>query len=265
MRNVPASEPLPWSPLRWTMAIVFVLAVEIILMWQLSIRLPIPVREAPVAAFQRLLAAGQPGPPWVQFLGDPALFVSIDRQGFSGLAWLNAAPLQHPLADWTNRVYWLAPAVSQLGNGFSRFIKTNQFAPVTIVEDFAPQPTRLFAAGSLILTQSTMRVEGGLAQRALVALPALPAVASSEILSNTVVHALVNAPGYVLTATVLGTSGLAKADRLAQQIAKGIRFQAVGPPGGGSTPRGTGTTPGILIFQWYTIPETNSAGDKPVP
>jgi TonB family protein len=146
-----------------------------------------------------------------------------------------------------------------LGEPFRVFARTSQVAALEVALLPSPPPTDVKAAPEPTLTRSELRVEGDVAIRPLLTLTALPPVANSELLENSVVRIVVDAPGWVRSQALLATSGSRHADQLALDMARSLRFQPL--PAGDSA--GTTSVPAItrgeLVFQWHTLPATNAA------
>lgn len=97
---------------------------------------------------------------------------------------------------------------------------------------------------------SSLRPGSGLAERGWMAPPELPSWPDDDVLQATIVQALVDPEGDVVSGVLVRGSGLDAADQRALDIASGLHF-APAP----------GSTLGELIFNWRTIPlpSTNSA------
>ena len=109
-----------------------------------------------------------------------------------------------------------------------------------------------------------LRIEGDLATRPLLAPLALKSWAHAELLSNSVVQAMVDADGFTFSPVLLTGCGLEEADLYALKLASGARFRpAPRLPGTGHDPGGL--TWGKLIFQWQTLPlpATNLSANGP--
>ena len=121
--------------------------------------------------------------------------------------------------------------------------------------NFPPEP---------LPTQSLVRVEGELAGRKLLSNVELKSWMSSEILSNTVVQAAVDAAGFTFSATLVSSSGSTNADRHALAEAARARFRPVTNTSAVAEPSRS-LTWGRWIFQWHTLPppSTNLAALNP--
>ena len=86
--------------------------------------------------------------------------------------------------------------------------------------------------------------------------PHLPSWPASDLLTNSVVQVWVDADGQSLSpALLLPGSGSREADQLAIKLSRTARFAPL--PSNRAE-----LTPGTLIFEWHTVPPTNSI---PVP
>jgi hypothetical protein len=99
----------------------------------------------------------------------------------------------------------------------------------------------------------------------LLAAPDLPSIVHPEILSNSVVRVLVNRLGFTFSPALLSTSGSAKADTLALDLAKAVRFHTTPKHQAGNPVDDWTLTSGHLIFQWHTVPDTNYPPATPSP
>jgi hypothetical protein len=185
-------------------------------------------------------------------LNDPTLFALPSRHGVAGQAWLKTPVIAFSPFRWTEAPRLLPLQPDHLGHAFSRFMQTNRFT--RLVFDSKPEPAALLPV-SLELpeprpTNSTFRITGALAGRRWLDAPALPSWNGADLLTNTVVQALVNPDGQVFSATLLVPVGTGTNDQnaanYALQIVRGARF----------APDRSATRPtlGTLIFEWHTEP-----------
>ena len=233
-----------------------VLAVQVLLVWWFSApgRKPLPP-AAPPTRFYLAPPTGTTPAPWR--LADPTLFALPSQQGFSGPAWLSLVPVQHQVASWTPPPRLLTPMVTLLGEPFRAFARTSQLPTLDVALFSSPQLTRVPAAPLPSAAGSELRLEGDLATRPLLTPVALPSVANSELLENSVVHAVVDAKGWVRLEALQAPSGARRADQLALEITRSLRFHPLpdrSTNGPGSSPA---VTLGELVFQWHTLPATN--------
>jgi TonB family protein len=114
--------------------------------------------------------------------------------------------------------------------------------------------------------QSTLLLEGELAQRWLIAPPPLRSCTNLDILTKSIVRIAVDAEGRPVSPTLLSGSGSRKADQYALEVARAARFEPLG-----RNPADTALNPaadlswGRMIFRWHTLPlpPTNAPAAKP--
>ncbi len=252
-----------WPRARWWLAISVVLVFQVGLVFWLSDRSPmVPWQAASSPAI--FLAEDFPAK-WPT-LPDPLLFSPANPHGFSGPLWLKTPKLEYPLSDWTVPPSLLAIQVQNLGNAFRRFVQTNTTPTFAIADNPTPNVAspELFLSDVPVATQSTLRIEGELTQRPLVAPLTLPGCTNTDILSPTVVQVAVDRDGNTVSVSLLSTSGLKDADKQALELAKAARYQSIRGSGTGQLPVAT-LNWGKLIFSWHTepLPVTNPATPKP--
>ncbi len=239
-----------WTWRRWLAAVALLFAAQVGLVWWLSAPLPVPrsVAHEPVVkvlvdrrANERLLDS--------LAASDPALFALGSPRGFSG-AWIGFSPSVHKIPEWSEPDRYLGLDTNALGNAFRQFVRQDSARPRVLPEKPAPAATAPQTPAAVFGGESALAVTGLLARRTIGEPLKLPAWPHSELLTPTVVQALVNADGMVLSVRLLKPSGLAVADRLALDLARNAQFQ---PAAAG------GTASGDLIFNWKTLaPVTNS-------
>jgi hypothetical protein len=198
-------------------------------------------------------------------LADPTLFALPSLQGFSGPAWMRFSALEHEPVPWSEAPRWLTVDTQHLGRTFGSLLATNPRPPLLVADK--PMP-RLIGADAPVPSlplrrQSVLRLTGDLARRRLLAPLALKAWAHTDILSNSVVQALVDAQGRVLAATLLHGSGLNEADQHALRQATGARFDPLPHAPSGKAP--SDLARGRLIFQWHTVPPSATNAPTKVP
>ncbi|MBI2924432.1 MAG: hypothetical protein HYY24_01875 [Verrucomicrobia bacterium] len=261
MRTRTLDAPPAWSRRRWWLTVLALFGVQVGLILFFSDRTPFAPRQTPAAPLFNLV----PTPGLERRLtesftaSDPTLFGLVHPRGFSGDVWLVAPRPAHELQPWSEPARWRAPELSELGAGLWRFVQSGRPATFAALEKPAPDSTPLTIPPEPLPTQSTVRVEGHLAARPLVASLELPVWPSSELLTNSVVQLTVNRAGEVLWATLLSTRGLKSpeqkaADQRALELARGARFQPV-PGVSASPPQPSGDLIwGNLVFHWHTVP-----------
>ena len=263
--NVAPDTSGSWSRGRWWLAVVLVCAVQFGLIFALGERRPPASR--PVGDPQRLGLAVTHGE--LLELQDPTLFAMPHARGFSGESWRRAAAVTFPAFHWSEPTRPLSLPVARLGEGFHRFMQTNVFASFTLEAKPAPE-IQAPDAGEIVEAlpaASRLEIAGGFTSIRLLNPPTLRAWRNSELLTNTVVQALVDADGNVLSASTLPPgSGLPDADRLAFDLTRGFRFGPVAAERWLANPLRE-MTRGCLIFHWRTEPPatTNPPALSPSP
>lgn len=272
---------MSWSWGQWTAAIAIVFAIHIILIFMFGARKtapPVAVRNAPSLS----LVNESPGD-WLT-LNNATLFALPGNDGFAASMWTEGAPLNLIVKqDWTEAPHWLTLSNSVQMTGlftdFKSFVETNRFAAIHFEYSLPPQvaapatPTQ-----PPIAQQSTLQIEGGLASRRLLNPVKLPSWQDTDIDAPSVVQVLVNASGNVVSAALLpqeimsqGSSwepSLAhnrEADRWAVEAARSLRFTPLPSDGTGGLDSPGRLAIGQLIFDWQTVPVTNTNGPELVP
>jgi hypothetical protein len=254
--NAADLEPVRWARRRWIYAVAAVFAVQALFVFSLGRRArPTPQRPHFPTAIQ--LA----GEDWtsrqstnVFQLDDPTLLALPNLRGFSGSAWLRFTPIEYQPGEWSDPPHWLELDARTLGAAFSRFVGDSSVGPPLVADRPLPPLQRYEPnfPNEQVPSQSRLRVEGQLAGRQLLALPALPSWAYSDLISNSIVRVAVSRDGCTFSPVLLRKSGHLEADLEALRIANELRFLPV------TRERSTGDSGemiwGKLIFQWHTLP-----------
>lgn len=240
--------PRRWSRARWGGYVGTIFAVQLLLVFLLSLRPPLatPAIKAP----GRLQLVTDPlseqaliRQPWLE---DPAQFALASPRGFSGGAWLDLPRFEPDVLQWSDPPRWLTQDVSQLAQTPGTLSETAR-EPLPRVQPPSPILPLNSALRRPLQTNSVLRVEGELAQRRRLATPDLPSWEHNDVLLPSVVQVLVDEQGTVLSATLLTRSGLAAADERALALARDARFEAAR----------AGVRSqlfwGRLVFQWHAI------------
>ena len=184
-------------------------------------------------------------------LNDPTLFARPQQRDFLAAGGLNLPAVKPPSLRWTEPPRWLPLTGDGLGAVFAGFLQTNYFAGHEL--DFKPAPE--LSAPSLpvapaLAQNSTMQIEGRLAQRQLPFEMSLTNWPYPDVLAPCVVQVLVDAAGNVVSAVVLPSENgwtaaehYAAADQQALELARALRFAPASQP-----------TVGKIIFNWHTVP-----------
>jgi TonB family protein len=249
----------PWLHPKWCALVASVFAIQMGLVLWLGARQapqPQPARSGPA-----LRLAGE-GAAELLKLTDPTLFALPHREGFSGPAWLSVPSQEILPFAWTEPPRFLLLPANQLAAGLAPF-------PVADNADRWPPPANLQAElllskldeSKLFPANSTFRLSGVLENRRLKAPPELPSWPSLEVLSNSVVQVQVDDEGVPFSVTLLERSGSKEADDLALREARAVRFQPLESPGAARSPATLAWSE--LVFEWHTLPATNSSSTKP--
>jgi hypothetical protein len=200
----------------------------------------------------------------IQELSDPTLFTRPHTRDFSAASWLRVLPPAFPVFRWTEPTRPLELPVEQLGQTLSLFLRTNVFVSFSLEGRPAPEMLMRQKADIVeaVVAKSQLTILGDLGAWTLLNPPELPAWPADDLLTNTVVKVQVDRSGLVLTAVVLGAervgggSGSAKADQMALDVTRDLRFAPREDRGWLSNPVAQ-LTRGVLVFQWRTVPITN--------
>src|SRR5579862_1640649 len=200
-------------------------------------------------------------------LQDPTLFVLPHRNNFSGAGWLKIPRHDFQPTNSSEPKLLLALLPEQLGSTFAAFMQTNP--PPSIQMDLTaglgfidqqslpPLPS--------LASASSVRVEGDLAKRRLLEPLQLPPQASPDVLKKTEVQLFVDALGNVFSPVIVESSGNADVDAsVLTNFAKNARFEPI-KAGARGAPSSETMTFGKLIFEWQTVPptQTNAPASNP--
>jgi hypothetical protein len=241
-----ASEPAPpgekrWTRSRWLTLVLLIFAAHVGLLFAFGARKPAVPRA--VANVPRLVLAAEADE--LIALSDPTLFALPHPMDLAVLR-AHASDLTQTSFRWTEEPPgWLNLPVAALGVDFGKFMKTNRY---TGLELQLKPPLKLTTPVSplepIFPEVSTLRVEGGLAQRQLLTTMELPSWPCADVLAPSVVQTVVDAAGNVVSVVLLPPgSGWDDADQHALKLARAARF-APGPR----------LTIGRLVFHWHTVP-----------
>ena len=250
----PMQEPQgggPWTRSRWLTVIALVLAAHVALLLVFGGRkqiVPRAVTNVPA------LKLADNSSEWLA-LNDPTLFALPHQKDFASAIGRQTAAKQ-PSFRWTEPLRPLpSPAADELGLAFDQFMQTNRFAGF----ELQLKPSLKLSAPGLpiepVLAQnSTLRVEGELAQRRLSLPVNLTNWPYANVIAPSMVQVLVDAAGNVVSTVLLPPDGgfaatdqYDQADQLALELARAARF----------TPS-SHLTVGRMIFNWHTVPVTTT-------
>jgi TonB family protein len=235
-----------WLLSRWLMLVALVFVAHVALIVAFGERKPAAPRAVTNIPELKLATSSAE---WLA-LNDPTLFAQPNLAGFAGPAWLEPPHMEFHRQEWTESPRWLPLPVTELGGTFSQFMLTNRF----VASQFELKPPTEFIAPVTLIEPdlaktSTLRIEGGLTQRRLLTPISLQSWPDDDVLAPSVVQALVDAKGNVISVVLLSSSGLEAANQRALELIRAARF-APSP----------GLTIGRFVFNWHTVapPVTNT-------
>ncbi len=255
--NATAPEPLRWSGRRWlyTIAVVFLVQTGLLLFLGRSDP-TVPARPNFRTRIHFI------SDPWsseqlsrLPDVSDPTLFALPHPRGFSGVAWLHPLPFAYAPARWSEPPRWLTLDPQSLGHSFAGFVAAQVITPQLVADHPAPPLLRFDPdlGPERAPAPSRLELEAPLAARGLLAPLELPSWTHTEVLSNSIVQATIDADGHTLSTRLLGESGHRPADLRALQLAAAARFRPL--PRAARAAAGPGPlTWGQLIFHWRTLP-----------
>lgn len=238
---------------RWWLRVGLVFLVQIGVIYALSDRRPLQLLPAhPV----EVLNLSQYETEW-EALNDPTLFALPNAHGAADRAWLPKHPVPYLPYRWSEAPRWLPLQVEELGLDFGRYLPTRAGPSVNFDPKPAPAPElrgAWFESEPAIATDSMVELSETLAGRRWLNQPRLPAWTNSELITNSVVQALVDPAGAVSSASLLihpgSDTNSQNAALFALQLVRQARFERAAA--------GAGWTVGRLIFHWRTVPPASS-------
>lgn len=257
--NAPSADPERWSNRRWWTTVIVVLVVQLVLIFTFSDRQPLRRRVPNRAPEMHLFGSSDRA---LLELMDPTLYALPHPQGFSGPAWLQITVPQSDfrLADWSEAPRWLTN-VTGLGGTFDVFLRTNrQFALARPAEPIPAltMPTTHPPPG--IPTATTVQLQGELREQDLLSALQPGVRPYTDLLTNTVVQAVVDAKGRPISVTLLASSSDPVADAQALEQSRTARFAALPEAWEKVNPTPAELRWVSLVFQWHgvTAPGTNA-------
>lgn len=236
-----------WSRRRWLAVIALVFAAHVVLIFLFgSKKAVVPRAVANVPALRLADNSGN-----LPALNNPALFALPNPEDFASAVWRITPGVEQPSFRWTAPANWLPLSTENLGAAIGRFTQTNFFAGHQ--PDFKP-PAELNAPAlpiePALAQSSTLQIEGGLAQRRLLSEISLPSLPDNDVIAPTVVRALVDVAGNVVSVIVLppensleAAGHYGPADQRALEFTRQLRFAPAAQ-----------LTFGEIIFNWHTVP-----------
>lgn len=252
--NAIRPEHAAWSRRKWAGIVGALLLLQVALIAFLGAR-PTPIVPMPGFRTAIHMAAG-PSSTKDRLESDPAEFALPNWNGFSREGWLAFHRPELKPADWAEPPRWLSVDAEDLGNSLHGFILSNTIPSVAIANKPLPRPQEFSAGNVPIRTRSELSIDGPLERWTLEA--NLPSWPHADLLTNTVVRALVDASGLAVATVLLSPCGLPEADELAVQTVRNGRFRPAG--------KGSGQfTSGNIVFHWHTVAPTNMAAAPASP
>jgi hypothetical protein len=246
-----------WSRQRWLKFVALVFAAQVALIFALGEKqFPPPRAVTNVPQFTLADSADE-----MIALDDPTLFALPHEDSFAPAVPGQMLVVTNSSFRWTEPPgELLSPAVESLGAVFTRFMQTNQFATINL--NFKPEPELsepVLPLQPAFAENSTLRVEGELAQRKWLNPLSLLSWPYADVIAPSRVQVLVDAEGDVVSAVLLPPDNLGEvhdsdADARALELARSLRFAP-----------SSSLTFGQLIFDWRTVapPATNSPAVAP--
>lgn len=156
---------------------------------------------------------------------DPANTALVNSNCYTGRLWFQP---HSPDANWPELFgthHWLHPdQIRDLTVPYTQLQKPALPSPEVVAsQPLIPKPAPV--ATKQMLTSSVLRAEGELQNRTILDRPVLPTWEFSDVLYPTTVQIVLDEHGHVISATLLGRSGLPAADEKAIEIAKGLTFK----------------------------------------
>ena len=248
-----------WSRQKWVYVIAAVLVGQAVVVALVDRREPGP--SAP-AVFNLAIRIAPEATSLGEFApGDPAAFALPSWHGFSRDGWLAFDRPEFKPMDWTEPPEWLRLDEDDLGNSLHDFILSNTIPPMLIANKPLPALSgqESLVSSVPLRSNSDILVQGELAGWNIGDPKTLPSWRNTELLTNSVVHAIADQSGRVVAATLVASSGLTEADAAAVRTTQEARFR----PRTGRKSEAEFTS-GTLIFRWHTLPPTNAPGAIPL-
>ena len=241
----------PWTRGRWLTLIALVFAAHVALLFVFGGRKQIVPRAVTNVPTVKL---ADDSSEWIA-LNDPTLFALPHQKDFASAIGLQTAALKQPSFRWTEPPRWLSLSAYELGLAFNQFMQTNRFASFELqLKPSLKLSTPLLPIKPVLAQNSTLRVEGELAQRQLPSPINLTNWPYANVIAPSKVQVLVDAAGNVVSTVLLPPdSGFTaadqyeKADQRALDLARAVRFAP-----------SSHLTVGRMIFNWHTVPMINT-------
>ena len=237
-----------WRGAKWVMTIFMIFAVQIgLFIWtsQKEIRIRSVYPAEPEVSFtaRTNLQGG------LLEMENPFLFAAASRRGFSGEAWLREAEWPLPAVGRPVKLGYLELAEARKVGAEKDADESFAFTAARRATAQLPRPEE---SAQKQMGSSELRLDG-FNGRTLAAPLALPVQYHTDVLSSTVVQAMVGGDGLVISARVIENSGSPRADAEALALTRKVRFNPANIDE--NVP-----VVGELIFEWFalSLSHTNS-------
>lgn len=220
-----------------------------------------PARRPERTAHQMAISLANDVPAELISLSDPSVFGLPRAEGFSGSAWLHSFSPPERTYDWNEPPRWL-PVSFQPFSVVVTSIREHgvpgepepvdrpipqPVVPGTVNADFLPQGSTLTVLEATPGLNTDIKVE-------------LPSWTSTDLISNSVVQAVVDSAGKVISTVLLSSSGLRAADDFALKATAGMNFSSQkGSPGQGTSKPEPPLHWVQLSFDWLTLAPESAA------
>jgi TonB family protein len=236
-----------WTPGRWLAVIALFFATHVALIFLSGEKKEIVPRA--IVNIPRLTLANNSDE--LIALSDPTLFALPHQRDFAA-AWLKIPNVLQPTNRYTELPHPLPFSTDGLGAALGQFMQTNFFV-ISQPPDFKLMlelSVTTLPVGPALAQNSTMQIEGELAQRQLPSQISLTNWPYADVLAPCAVQVLVNEAGDVVSTVLLESSSYKEADDKALELARALRF----------TPSSQ-LALGRIIFNWHTVPMTTTTNE----
>ena len=238
----------PWARRRFQVFILLFFAAQVLFVVVFSERRAAALKPAPFGTGIHLVSDQWSVEQLAAFseFSDPSVFALPTLDGFSRSGWLMYNTVPDEFAETPGEPKWLEPDPEALGTQFTEYVATNTVAPLRIGDQLPEIVGQPRPSAELEFPKSELRMGGTLARRKLIATPNLPSWPHTEVLTNSVVHLVVEADGTPISAALIASSGLKDADNYALAASKRLRFRR--------GRAGETVASGTANFRWHTLP-----------
>ena len=244
----------PWRKIFFLIVLAVIVHVALICFFGTKKQIvPRPVSKVP-----RLQLAGDHD----EFIAleNPTLLALPNPRDFSSPVWLKIPVVTSPSFRWTELPKWLPLDTANPGATFQQFLPATTVPEIQLDVKPAPELTvPHISLGDALPPDSTLKIIGKLAHRALLSPVALPSLSYNNVIPPSEVQVLVDKSGHVISAILLPlTDGMEilerydLADPRALDIATHLRFAP-----------GQQLTFGEIIFKWHTVPVLDNTTSRP--